>query len=136
MPTEPEELPAENPLLPLDDLFYALKPEIPKLTRSNLHRCLQYHNLFRLSALTGEKEGKKGKKQFKEYPIGYVHTDITELHCATGKYYLFVGVERSTKYACIQRHQSQTLGIAAQFVRNMQEDCAFKTTHILTDNGA
>src|SRR5688572_30028304 len=31
--------------LPLDDCYIALKPSIPRLTRSNLHRCLQRHNL-------------------------------------------------------------------------------------------
>jgi len=32
----------------LDDVFIALKDEIPKMTRSNLHRCLQRHELSRL----------------------------------------------------------------------------------------
>jgi len=35
-------------LLPLDDLFDLLKPVIPTLTRSNLHRCLQRHNISKL----------------------------------------------------------------------------------------
>lgn len=29
--------------LPLDDCLYALQPTIPHLTRSSLHRCLQWH---------------------------------------------------------------------------------------------
>ena len=34
--------------LPLDDIFIVLKPGIPKLSRSKLHRCLQQHGLSRL----------------------------------------------------------------------------------------
>ena len=32
----------------LDDVFIALMDEIPKMTRSSLHRCLQRHGLSRL----------------------------------------------------------------------------------------
>ncbi|OYV41453.1 MAG: IS481 family transposase, partial [Rhodospirillales bacterium 20-64-7] len=35
-------------LLPLDDCLYALRPTIPHLTRSSLHRCLQRHGISRL----------------------------------------------------------------------------------------
>ena len=34
--------------LALDDCLLALRDEIPQLTRSNLHRCLQRHGLSRL----------------------------------------------------------------------------------------
>jgi transposase len=34
--------------LPLDDVFAALHEQIPALTRSNLHRCLQRNGLSRL----------------------------------------------------------------------------------------
>lgn len=35
-------------LLPLDDCLYALQASIPNLMRSNLHRCLQRHDISRL----------------------------------------------------------------------------------------
>lgn len=57
---------------------------MPKLSRSNLHRCLQYHGLSRLPK--EDDEGKVKHKPFNAYPIGYVHIDITELLCGSGKY--------------------------------------------------
>ncbi|MEQ1622952.1 MAG: hypothetical protein HOP04_09255 [Methylophilaceae bacterium] len=81
--------------LPLDDLLAVMKPRIPKLTRSNLHRCLQHHGL---SVLPVDAAVVREKKAFKAYPIGYVHIDITELHSAEGKHYLLVAIDRTTKY--------------------------------------
>jgi len=71
----------------LDDVFIALKDEIPKMTRSNLHRCLQRHGLSRLPK---EDVAKKEKKSFKEYHIGYVHMDISEVHTQQGKACMFL----------------------------------------------
>jgi hypothetical protein len=82
--------------LPLDDVFIALKDRILALTRSNLHRCLQRNGLSRLeeeSSATPEK-----RKAFKDYAIGFVHMDIAEIRTAEGKAYLFVAIERKTRY--------------------------------------
>ena len=80
--------------LSLDELYIIFKPNIPKLSRSNLHRCLQYYGLSRLPK--DESDGQKGKKKFKQYPVGFVHIDITEVRCETGKLYLFVAIDRKT----------------------------------------
>jgi hypothetical protein len=40
-------------LLPLDDCLYALRPSVPHLTRSSLHRCL--HGISRLPEVEGDK---------------------------------------------------------------------------------
>jgi len=86
-------------LLPLDDCLYALQPTIPDFTRSSLHRCLQRHGISRLR----DKEGDKPKKQrFKRYPIGFFHVDIAELRTAEGKLYLFVAIDRTSKFAVAQ----------------------------------
>jgi len=53
-------------LLPLDDCLYALRPTIPRLTRSAPHRSLQRHGISCLPDI----EGDKPKRQcFKRYPI-------------------------------------------------------------------
>ena len=83
-------------LLPLDDCLYALQPTIPHLTRSSLHRCLQRHGISRLPEVEGDKPG---KKKFKRYPIGYFHIDIAEVRTAEGKLYLFVAIDRTSKFA-------------------------------------
>lgn len=81
--------------LPLDDVFCALKPSIPALTRSTLlHRCLQRHGVSRLPRPARERRGR-----FKNYEIGYFHIDVCEMRVEQGKAYLFVAVERTSKLA-------------------------------------
>jgi hypothetical protein len=57
-------------LLPLDDCLYSLQPSIPHLSRSSLHRCLQWHDISRLPEVGGDKPA---KKKFKAYPLGPRH---------------------------------------------------------------
>ena len=83
-------------LLPLDDCLYALQATIPHLTRSSLHRCLQRHGISRLPDVEGDKPT---KKKFKAYPIGFFHIDIAEVRTEEGKLYLFVAIDRTSKFA-------------------------------------
>src|SRR5881227_3069691 len=85
--------------LSLDDCLYALQPTIPHLTRSSLHRCLQRHGIGRLPDIEGDKPA---KKKFKSYPIGYFHIDIAEVQTAEGKLYLYVAIDRTSKFAFVQ----------------------------------
>ena len=117
----------------LDDVFIALKDEIPKMTRSNLHRCLQRHGLSRLPK---EDVVKNEKKSFKEYHIGYVHIDISEVHSQKGKAYMFVAIDRATKYTYVAIHEKMTQAISCEFLQNLINDVPFKIHTILTDNGA
>ena len=82
-------------LLPLDDCLYALQPTIPRLTRSSLHRCLQRHGVSRLPQVEGDKEP---RRKFKTYPIGFFHVDIVKVQTAQGKLYLFVAIDRTSKF--------------------------------------
>src|ERR1700743_600047 len=86
-------------LLPLDDCLYALQPTIPHLTRSSLHRCLQRHGVGRLPDIEGDKPA---KKKFKSYPIGFFHIDIAEVQTAEGKLYLYVAIDRTSKFAFVR----------------------------------
>lgn len=86
-------------LLPLDDCLYALQPTLPHLTRSSLHRCLQRHGISRLPEVEGEKPA---KRKFKAYPIGYFPIDIAEVQTAEGKLYLYVAIDRVSKFAFVQ----------------------------------
>ena len=86
-------------LLALDDCLYALQPSIPHLTRSSLHRCLQRHGISRLPEVEGDKPV---RKKFKSYPIGYFHIDIAAVQTAEGKLCLFVGIDRTSKFAFVQ----------------------------------
>jgi hypothetical protein len=80
--------------LPLHDVYIALKDQIPKLSRSNLRRCLKKSGL---NVLPKEEEQVREKKKFKDYPIGFIHIDITEVRKKEGKCYLFLAIDRATK---------------------------------------
>ena len=101
-------------LLPLDDCLYALQATIPHLTRSSLHRCLQRHGIRRLPEVEGDKPA---KKKFKAYPIGYFHIDIAEVQTAEGKLYLFVAIDRTSKFAFVELHAEPNGRTAADFLR-------------------
>jgi transposase InsO family protein len=119
-------------LLPLDDCLYALQSTMPHLTRSSLHRCLQRHDISRLPEVDGDKPA---KKKFKAYPIGYFHVDIAEVQTAEGKLYLFVAIDRTSKFAFVELHQKAGKMAAAAFLRNLVASVPYRLNIVLTDNG-
>jgi len=119
-------------LLPLDDCLYALQPTIPHLTRSSLHRCLQRHGIARLPDTDGDKPK---RSRFKAYPIGFFHLDIAEVHTEEGRLYLFVAIDRTSKFAFARLHEKATRRIAADFLRALVEAVPYTIHTVLTDNG-
>ena len=119
-------------LLPLDDCLYALQATLPCLTRSSLHRCLQRHGISRLPEVEGDKPD---KRKFKTYPIGYFHIDIAEVRTEEGKLYLFVAVDRTSKFAFVELHEKATTRVAANFLQALIEAVPYKIHTVLTDNG-
>ena len=119
-------------LLPLDDCLYALQPSIPHLTRSALHRCLQRHGISRLPDMEGDKPK---RQKFKQYPIGYFHVDIAELRTNEGKLYLFVAIDRTSKFAVAQLVDKANRKTAWEFLETVLEAIPYKVHTILTDNG-
>ncbi len=78
---------------------------------------------------------KPAKKKFKAYPIGYFHIDIAEVRTEEGKLYLFVGIDRTSKFTYVELHERQTKMIAAEFLRKLIVSVPYKIHTILTDNG-
>ena len=122
----------KHTLLPLDDCLYALQSSIPKLTRSSLHRLFKRHDISRLPEVEGDKEP---KKKFKAYPIGYFHIDIAEVRTEEGKLYLFVAIDRTSKFVYVELLEKYGKVEAAQFLRNLIQGVPYKIHTILTDNG-
>lgn len=87
--------------------LYALQATIPALTRSALHRCFVRHDISRLPELTGVQSPQK--KKFRSYPIGYFHVDLTEVRTAEGKLYLFVAIDRTSKFILLSALSSGLL---------------------------
>jgi transposase InsO family protein len=119
-------------LLPLDDCLYALQPTIPHLTRSSLHRCLQRHGISRLPEIEGDKPK---RQKFKRYPVGYFHIDIAEVHTAEGRLYLFVAIDRTSKFAIARLVEKADRRTAWEFLEAVLEAVPYKIHTILTDNG-
>jgi transposase InsO family protein len=75
------------------------------------------------------------RKKFKSYPIGYFHIDIAELQTAEGKLYLFVAIDRTSKFAYVELHEKAGKMAAAQFLRNLIAAVPYAIHTVLTDNG-
>jgi transposase InsO family protein len=119
-------------LLPLDDCLYALQSTIPHLTRSSLHRSLQRHGISRLAEVEGDKPN---RRKFKSYPIGYFHIDIAEVRTEQGKLYLFVAIDRTSKFAFVELHEKATTRVSGDFLRHLIAAVPYKIHTVLTDNG-
>lgn len=119
-------------LLPLDDCLYALQATIPRLSRSALHRLFQRHEISRLPDVDGDKPK---RSSFKRYPIGYVHIDIAEMRTEEGKLYLFVAIDRTSKFAFVRLVEKAGKMAAAQFLRDLIEAVPYRIHTVLTDNG-
>src|SRR6476469_8190745 len=113
-------------LLPLDDCLYALQPTLPHLTRSSLHRCLQRHGISRLPEVEGSKPS---KKKFKAYPIGYFHIDIAEVQTAEGKLYLYVAIDRTSKFAFVRLVKKTGRASASVFLRSSDRGGSLQDPH-------
>ena len=116
-------------LLPLDDCLYASQATIPHLSRSALHRLFQRHGISRLPDVRGEP-----KRKFRSYPIGYVHIDIAEVRTEEGKLYLFVAIDRTSKFVFVKLVEKAGKMAAAQFLRELVEAVRYRIHTVLTDN--
>jgi len=122
----------KHTLLPLDDCLYALQATIPHLRRSSLHRCLQRHGISRLPEVEGDKPA---KKKFKSYPIGFFHIDIAEVQTTEGKLYLFVAIDRTSKFAFARLLDKAIMAMATVFLEELVAAVPYVIHTVLTDNG-
>jgi transposase InsO family protein len=118
-------------LLSLDDCLYALQETMPHLTRASLHRCFRRHGVNRLP----QSESKPAKKPFKAYPIGYFHLDICHLSTAEGKLYLFVAIDRTSKFVFAELLAGCKREDACAFLQRLIPATPYQIHTILTDNG-
>src|SRR3546814_10486270 len=92
---------------------------------------LQRHGISRLPSV----EGDKPKKRFKDYPIGYFHIDIAELRTADGKLYMFVAVDRTSKFAFARLEEKANRRTASAFLEALIKAVPYRIHTVLTDNG-
>ena len=75
------------------------------------------------------------KKRFKTYPVGFFHIDIAEVQTAEGKLYLYVGIDRTTKFAFVQLVEKANRVTASAFLVALIAAVPYRIHTVLTDNG-
>ena len=121
----------QRTLLPLDDVMGCLRDQIPKLTRSSLHRCLERHGISRLPV--NDTMTKRGR--FADTTIGYVHIDSCEFRHTDGKTHMFLAIDRVSKFTVVEFYEKAGKMNAATFLQHAIEAFPYKIHTVLTDNG-
>ena len=78
---------------------------------------------------------KSSNKQFEKYSLGYFHVDFCQVRTQESKAYLFVGVDRISKFFYVELHKEATAHRASLFLRNLIFSVPYRMHTILTDNG-
>ena len=112
-------------LLPLDGLFGLLSPLIPALGRSNLHRCLQRHHVSRRADLLPPEEKAKNKGT-QDYKPGYLPIDTVQINLGKETWYLFVAIDRATRFIYVELHDNKRMGTAADFLKQAPPNILLK----------
>jgi transposase InsO family protein len=85
--------------------------------------------------IAGGRRQQAFEKKFKAYPIGYFHIDIAELQTAEGKLYLYVAIDRTSKFAFVQLVKKTGRTSASAFLEALIAVVPYKIHTVLTDNG-
>ncbi|THU04163.1 transposase family protein, partial [Lampropedia puyangensis] len=108
-------------LLSLDDLLAVMREFVcPDVSRSGLGRCLQRHGVGNLRTMQPK------AKKFKAYEPGYVHVDIKylpQMQDEASRSYLFVAIDRATRWVFVQIKNSKTAANAKAFLKALDKAC-------------
>ena len=128
-------------LLPLDDLLNITQRFInAKASRSGVSRLLRREGMAKLSSLQPMEPGQdKSKKSFKDYAPGFIHIDIKylpQMPDETSRRYLFVAIDRATRWVFMQTYKDQSDVSSVDFLRRVTKAAPLKIAKLLTDNGS
>ena len=128
--------------LPLDDLLVVAREFLnPDLSRSALHRMLQRREVPTLAELRRrdtDDAGERAHKPFNDYVPGFVHVDIKylpQMPDESHRRYLYVAIDRATRWVFLQVRDSQSAADAQAFIRQLTDNAPFRIEKLLTDNG-
>ena len=125
-------------MLPLDGLLAVVREFInPDVSRSGLDRCLRRHGVGSLKALPPATE-KPTHKPFRVYEPDFLHVDVKylpQMPDEEGRRYLFVAIERATRWVFVQIKSNKTAIAAKAFLKAAHQACSVRITTLLTDNG-
>lgn len=124
--------------LPLDDLLVVVREFMnPAVSRSGLARCMKRHGLNRRPV--EDKDAPIVRKTFKDYAPGFLHVDIKylpQMADETARRYLFVAIDRATRWVYLRIYGDQSEASSADFLRRLQTAAPMKIEKLLTDNGS
>ncbi|QJE00010.1 IS481 family transposase [Massilia forsythiae] len=128
-------------LLPTDDLLAITREFVnPAVSRAGLGRCLRRYGVSDLRDLVEQENAAPvTKKTFKDYEPGFVHIDIKylpQMPDETSRRYLFVAIDRATRWVYIGLYADQTDSSSVDFLAKVQQACPVKIIKLLTDNGS
>ena len=125
-------------LVSLDDLLAVVREFLnPNVSRSGLDRCLRRHGVGNLRDMK-TKEPRPKHSTFKAYEPGYIHIDVKylpQMPDETKRRYLFVAIDRATRWVFIRVFNAKTAANARRFLRDLERACPIHIRTILTDNG-
>ena len=125
-------------LVSLDDLLAVVREFLnPDVSRSGLDRCLRRHGVGNLRDLK-VKDARPKHSGFKAYEPGYIHIDVKylpQMEDQTSRRYLFVAIDRATRWVFIRIYNNKTVANARRFLRDLERACPIRIRTILTDNG-
>ena len=125
-------------LLPLDDLLSVVREFLnPNVSRSGLDRCLRRHGAGNLRDLKPATP-RPAHKPFKAYAPGYLHIDVKylpQMADEDSRRYLFVAIDRATRWVFVRIYPTQTAANARRFLRDLDRAAPMRITRVLTDNG-
>ena len=123
-------------LLPLDDLLAVCREFLnPDVSRSGLDRCLRRHGVCNLKELL-PKTPAEPRSTFKTYEPGFLHVDLKylpQMADETTWRYLFVAIDRATRWVFVRILPAKTAANARRFLRDLHRSCPIKIAKILTD---
>ncbi|ASJ24587.1 transposase [Laribacter hongkongensis] len=124
--------------LGLDDLLVVVREFLnPAASRSGLDRCLRRHGVGSLRDLEPA-PNRPVRKPFKAYDPGYFHVDVKylpQMPDETARRYLFVAIDRATRWVFVQIRPNKTAAAAKAFLKALQKAAPCHIHTILTDNG-
>src|SRR5918998_706259 len=124
---------------PLDDLTFVVAHFLPHLNRDNLHRILKAAGLSRRP---GPATPERTAAKFKEHELGFVHLDVKHLpklrvgDGAWRKRYLFVAIDRRSRFVHLAVKDEETEASARAFLREALAAFPFRVTRVLADRGS
>jgi len=125
-------------LVSIDDLLAVVREFLnPEVSRSGLDRCLRRHGVGNLRDLQAQDPRPK-HRAFKAYEPGYLHVDVKylpQMADETSRRYLFVAIDRATRWVFIRVFKSKTAANARRFLRDLERACPIRIRTVLTDNG-